>query len=140
MIPSYRHELFGRKPRVDAVPVYYADFRTGAGTAMIERRSWMAPAPASKRLLRASSCAAHSRMLVKVAIAAACALATACDGGHDDPNARSSAADAIPMLPGTRNVASAPLGSGAQRFDAADGAQQHPASDALLPPVMHTAD
>lgn len=44
------------------------------------------------------------------------------------------------MLPGTRAAAAPATSAGAQRFDTSDGTQPHAASDALLPPVMHTAD
>ena len=79
-------------------------------------------------------------LLMVVAAGTACVLAAGCDGGHDALDAKAPATDATPMLPGTRGIV-APAASGrAQRFDAADGAPTHAASDALLPPVMHTAD
>lgn len=79
-------------------------------------------------------------LLVAVGAGVACALAAGCDGGHDDLDAKAHAADATPMLPGTRDVAAPTASADAQRFGTADGTQTHAASDALLPPVMHTAD
>ena len=79
-------------------------------------------------------------LLAAVAAGTACVLAAGCDGGHDALDAKAPAADPTPMLPGTRDVAAPPASGRAQRFDTADGAPTHAASDALLPPVMHTAD
>lgn len=109
--------------------------------ALIERVSRVGPPSRSKRLSRGSPLALRGRMLLAaVAAGTACVLAAGCDGGHDALDAKAPAADTAPMLPGTRDVA-APAASGhAQRFDTADGAPTHAASDALLPPVMHTAD
>ena len=109
--------------------------------AMIERRSRVAYAPWSKRSLRGASLATRVRMLcLAVAAAMACAFASGCDGSYDDLDARAHAADDTPMLPGTRAVAALAANAGAQRFDTADGTPPRAASDALLPPVMHTAD
>ncbi len=110
--------------------------------AMIERRPRLGHPPRSKPLLRGLPMVpTHGRrLLVAMTAAIACAVAAGCDGGHQDGDARAHAGDAAPMLPGTRGAAAAVASAGAQRFDDADGAQAHAASDALLPPVMHTAD
>lgn len=108
---------------------------------MIERRSRMGHPPSGKRGLRGGPLAPQGRLLLAAMTAAmACVLAAGCDGGHDDRDARAPAADATPMLPGTRAAAAPATSAGAQRFDTSDGTQPHAASDALLPPVMHTAD
>ncbi|WP_162878296.1 hypothetical protein [Trinickia diaoshuihuensis] len=67
-------------------------------------------------------------------------MAAGCDGRHDDLDARSSAAGAAAMLPGTRDSVAPQAGNRAQGFDMQEGASARGASDALLPPVMHTAD
>lgn len=110
--------------------------------AMIERRSRVGHPPRSKRLLRGLPpfVASGRMMLLAMAAGMTCVLAAGCDGSHDDLDARVHAADATPMLPGTRDAAASAPSIGAQRFDTSDGSQTHAASDALLPPVMHTAD
>ena len=106
--------------------------------AMIERRSRVGHPPRGKRLLRGLPPLATA--LLAMAAGMTCVLAAGCDGGHDDVDARAHAAQATPMLPGTRDTAASAASVGAQRFDTSGEAQTHAASDALLPPVMHTAD
>ncbi|MGN6649390.1 MAG: hypothetical protein ACTHL0_04980 [Trinickia sp.] len=111
--------------------------------AMIERRSRVGHSPHSKRLSVGAPLATRGyRVLAAVAVAMACALATGCDGAHDahDDLDTHAQADATSMLPGTRDAAAPAASARAQRFDTSDGTPTHAASDALLPPVMHTAD
>jgi hypothetical protein len=110
--------------------------------AMIERRSRVDRPARGKRLVRGLPPLAAWGRTMRAAMAAGivCALAAGCDGGHDDADARLHAADTTPMLPGTRGAATQAARVGAQRFDTSDGTHAHAASDALLPPVMHTAD
>ncbi|WP_206958006.1 hypothetical protein [Trinickia acidisoli] len=117
-------------------------FERECAVAIIDRRSWMERASRSKRLSCASFLAARVCVptLVTVVACAACMLAAGCDGGHDDLAAQSSAADATPVLPGTRGAVGPSTSSGAQRFDTASGSSERDGPGALLPPVMHTAD
>lgn len=110
--------------------------------AMIERRSGVGHLPRGKRLLRGLLPLLKYGRVILLAMAAGmtCVLAAGCDRSHEDVDAPAHAADATPMLPGTRAAAASAPSIGAQRFDTSDGTQTRAASDALLPPVMHTAD
>ncbi|MGG1947492.1 hypothetical protein AB1286_22325 [Trinickia sp. NRRL B-1857] len=106
---------------------------------MTQRRSWTAFGLPSKRFPIVSPLARYRRVLIAaMAAGAVCALASGCDGGHDDVEARSETTTA--MLPGTRAALAPQASARAQQFDTGDGTPEHAASDALLPPVMHTAD
>jgi len=107
---------------------------------MTQQRSWPAFGLPSKRFRTVLPRAGYRRTLIAaVAAAAVCTLAAGCDDRRDGVEARSETATA--MLPGTRGSLAPQASERAQRFDMGDdGAPEHAASDALLPPVMHTAD
>lgn len=85
--------------------------------------------------------AVRSFVLAGAPLAVFATLAAGCSG--DDGRAvQTPAADAAPMLPGTRSAlaSQADANPGAQRFDSAGAVTDREARRPLLPPVMHTAD
>ena len=109
--------------------------------AITQRRSSMRFVLQSKRFAPASTLATGRRLLISAfAAGTLCLLAAGCDGGHDDNDARSSAAGATAMLPGTRDALAPQPGAAAQRFDTEGGTPVRAASDAPLSPVVHAAD
>ncbi|MDG0024452.1 hypothetical protein [Trinickia sp. Y13] len=102
--------------------------------------------PWSKRLSLEPFFATQGRavfhcVLAGVALAVFATLAAGCSG--DDGRAvQTPAADAAPMLPGTRSARASQADAipGAQRFDTAGAVADRGARKPLLPPVMHTAD
>lgn len=93
-------------------------------------------------------CAGYRKRLPIAALASA-VLATApagCGdaGGSGQDDARARGADHVPTLPGAgpvhNDAAEPPKPALAQHFGSNDGAMAGPASGALLPPVMHSAD
>jgi hypothetical protein len=102
--------------------------------------------PWSKRLSLERFFATQGRAVSNSALAGAAlvvfaTLAAGCSG--DDGRAvQTPAADAAPMLPGTRSARASQADAipGAQRFDTAGAITDREARKPLLPPVMHTAD
>ena len=106
---------------------------------MTQRRLRPAFGLPSKRFPTVLPLAGYRRALIAaVAAGALSTLAAGCDDRHDDVKAQSETTTAT--LPGTRASVAPQAGTHAQQFDMGDGAPEHAASDALLPPVMHTAD
>lgn len=81
-----------------------------------------------------------------VAVLTCVAVAACGDRGANEAAAQASSADRMPMLPGAdaghgaEAQAATPAPSVAQRFSVSRDAAALPASGALLPPVIHTAD
>jgi hypothetical protein len=113
--------------------------------AAIERRRRDARASRSKRLSgqRFAALPLHALSMAAPTVVAACILVAGCSGDDDrTAPAAAAAAEATPMLPGTRGPgeAKAGLGAGAQRFETVSPAPERDAQAPLLPPVMHSVD
>jgi|GEM_PF-6366762 len=114
--------------------------------AIMERQPPGINPPWSKRVSLDGVFATRGRgvsrsVLAGAALAVFATLSAGC-GGDDGRAVQTSAADATPMLPGTRSAraSQADANPGAQRFDTAGAVTDREARKPLLPPVMHTAD
>lgn len=114
--------------------------------AIMERQPPGIHTPWSKRLFPGRFLAMQGRavsrsVLTGAALFVLAALAAGCSG-DDERAVQAPAANAAPMLPGTRSASAsqADANPGAQRFDTAGAVTDGEARKPLLPPVMHTAD